>query len=185
ADSAALSAALQLDGTNEGITRARAAVTSASTGSNKWDMATKTISNATVSFAKGSDKERNKPDDATWSANPADPASYRFARVVASVDVPMIFMRHGTSAVVAAGTAGQILEEPLPVTAIAPEETASGPAFYTLQYPPGDEGKSAGDLLNGRVREDSDPLSTNYAAYTATARGNGRRVVLLSIGDAA
>ena len=183
ADSAALSAALQLDGTSEGIARARAAVASASAGANKWDMATKTISNTTVSFAKAADKASNRPDDATWSTSPADPAPYRFARVVASVDVPMIFMRRGTSAVVVSGTAGQMLEEPLPVTATAPEMTGSGPVFYTLQYPTGSDRKAAGDQLNARVREDSDPISPDYAAYKANAKGNGSRVVELSIGD--
>lgn len=185
ADSAALSAAMQLDGTNDGIARARAAVASASTGSNKWDMATKTISNATVRFAKATDKASNKPDEATWSTAPADPASYRFARVVASVDVPMIFMRQGASAVVVSSTAGQMLDEALPVTAIAPEPAGSQPVFYTLRYPPGVDGKAAGDILSARVREDSDPISPNYARYVKNAKGNGRRVVGLSIGDGA
>jgi Flp pilus assembly protein TadG len=180
AESAALSAALQLDGTSEGIARARSAATSAA--GNKWDMATKTISNVIVSFAKGADKTSNKPDVATWSANPADPASCRFARVVASVDVPMIFMRRGTAAVVVSGTAGQILDEPLPVTAIAPETVGAKPVFYTLRYSDVDR-KAAGDLLNARVREDSDPISRDYTAYTKNAKGNGRRVAGLSIDD--
>jgi Flp pilus assembly protein TadG len=183
AESAALSAAMQLDGTSEGIVRARAAVTSASTGSNKWDMATKTISNATVRFAKSVDNASNKPDDATWSTSPANPASYRFARVTASVDVPMIFMRRGTSAVVVSGTAGQMLDEPLPVTAIPPETAGSRPVFYTLQYPTGEDRKAAGEILNARVREDSDPISRDYAAYTKNARGNGSRVAGLSLSD--
>jgi Flp pilus assembly protein TadG len=183
ADSAALSAALQLDGTSEGIAKARAAAASASAGANKWDMATKAISNVTIKFAKGADKTSNRPDDATWSTSPADPASYRFARVVASVDVPMILMRRGTSAVVVSGTAGQMLEEPLPVTAIAPEASESRPVLYTLQYPSGGDKKTSGDLLNARLREDSDPFSRDYAAYTTNAKGNGRRVVGLSIND--
>jgi Flp pilus assembly protein TadG len=185
ADSAALSAAQELDGTSGGIVRARKAVESASTGSNKWDMATKTISNATVSFAKGTDEMSNKPDDATWSTSPADPASYRFARVVASVDVPMIFMRRGTSAVVVSGSAGQMPDEPLPVTAIAPETAGNQPLFYTLRYSGDLDKKAAGDQLNERVREDSDPISPDYAAYTRNAKGNGSRVVGLSIGDGA
>jgi Flp pilus assembly protein TadG len=185
ADAAALSAALQLDGSSEGIAHAQATVVSASAGANKWDMATKTISNTKVTFAMGTDKTPTKPDEATWSTSPSDPASYRFARVVASVDVPMIFMRRGTSAVVVSGTAGQMIDEPLPVTAVAPEATGSRPVFYTLQYPQGDDRKSTIDALQARVREDSDPISPVYAAYKGSAKGNGRRVVGLSIGDGA
>jgi hypothetical protein len=95
ADSAAISATLQLDDTSAGITRAQAAVTNAATGTNalKWDMATKTITNITVTFAKGYDNTPNTADSSTWSSNPADPTNYRFTRVVAAVDVPLTFMQ--------------------------------------------------------------------------------------------
>ena len=109
ADSASLSAALQLDGTAEGIGRAKAAIVESETGPHalKWDMGTKPVSNAKVTFAKASEKSADKPDDATWSESPSDPAAYRFARVVAKVDVPMIFMGGGSSAVAITGTAAQ------------------------------------------------------------------------------
>ena len=210
ADSAALSAALQLDGTSEGIARAQAAVTNAVAGPNafKWDMATKAISNTTVQFAKGAGRAPNTPDAATWSANPPDPASYRFARVMASVDVPLTLMRAflsnsnrnapGSATVAVSGTAGllpltNVSTEPLPFSAIAPEPgsrpdfgfststTRGKPILYTLRSPPGGDRKTEGDALHARVLEDSDPISPDYATYMANSKGNGRRIVGLPI----
>jgi Flp pilus assembly protein TadG len=211
ADSAALSAALQLDGTSEGIARAQAAVTNAAAGPNafKWDMATKAISNTTVQFAKGAGNAPNTPDAATWSASPPNPASYRFARVVARVDVPLTLTRAflsnsnrnapDSSTVAVSGTAGQLPianlpTEPLPLfSAVAPEPgsrpefgfststTRGKPILYTLRSPPGGDRKTEGDALHARVLEDSDPISPDYATYIANGKGNGRRIVGLPL----
>jgi Flp pilus assembly protein TadG len=210
ADSAALSAALQLDGTSEGIARAQAAVTNAAAGPNafKWDMATKAISNTTVQFAKGAGRAPNTPDAATWSANPPDPASYRFARVVASVDVPLTLMRAflsnsngnapDSSTVAVSGTAGQLpianlptellplfsaiaLEPGSPEFGFSTSSTPGKPILYTLRSPPGGDRKTEGDALHARVLEDSDPISPDYATYMANSKGNGRRIVGLPI----
>src|ERR1039457_7212781 len=88
ADSAALSAALQLDGTSDGIARAQAAVTNAAAGPNafEWDMATKATPNTAAGLGRGAGGAPNPPAPPTGPANPPDPASCRFARVVASVD---------------------------------------------------------------------------------------------------
>ena len=109
ADSASLSAALQLDGTAEGIRRAKAAITNSTSGPHalKWDMGTRPVSKAVLSFAKASEKSPDKPDEKTWSEIPTDPGAYRFARVEAHVDVSMIFMGRGSSGVAVTVVAGQ------------------------------------------------------------------------------
>jgi len=86
ADAAALSAALELNGGESGISQARAAVRQLATGPNamRWDMGTATITNVTASFS---------PDDKTWDTHPKRPGDLHFARVVASEPAPVIFLR--------------------------------------------------------------------------------------------
>ena len=156
AESAALSAVVRLDGTAEGVARARAAVTGPASSTNKWDMATKPVSNVTVTFARESGKQSGRPDDASWSAEPGDPKLYRFARVVATADLPLLLMGRGSSTVRASATAGQLLDELLPEYA---------------------DQRSRNDALRLRAREDSDPVSADYAAYIQNGKGNGRRFV--------
>lgn len=160
ADSAAVAAALQLDGTSAGIVRAEAAITNTASGTNamKWDMATKTVSSYSVTFAQGLPSSPNTIDSTTWSADPADPANYRFAKVTAGVSVPLTFIRvfrgltRGASAssqdVNVTGTAGQelLLTVPhglLPFSPIAPDATNANGHYgfnagtqYTMRYPP-------------------------------------------------
>lgn len=157
ADSAALSAALQLDGSSAGIVRAGYAAHSAALGPNalRWDMGTKTISEISISFAQGLAKEPNTPDDASWIEAPADPLPVRFVRVTAKVDAPVTFMsaflvfRGGgeqrSMRVAATGTAGQMLTAnlsgllPLSVIAPAPDSAPDfgfkTAALYTIRYP--------------------------------------------------
>jgi len=89
-DGASIAAALQLDGTSQGIARAVSAVNTAQTGSSamKWDMGTKLVSSVTTEFAKGLAAYPNSPDGSSWDTNPANPVDYRFVRVTGSVDVP-------------------------------------------------------------------------------------------------
>src|SRR6185437_2545121 len=63
-DSAALAAALALDGTSNGITNATAAVSSST---NKWNFGTTSISDYTVQFSTTS----NGP----WESNPSTPST--------------------------------------------------------------------------------------------------------------
>lgn len=172
ADAAAVSAALQLDGTSAGITRAQGAVTNAATGTNamKWDMSTKTISTYSATFAQGLSNSPNTIDNSSWSANPASPANYRFVKVSAGVAVPLTFMQvfyavtGGSAAssqnVNVVGTAGQELlttvpQGLLPFSPIAPD-TGNGNGHYgfstgtqyTMRYPPPGK-QNAGNVCPG------------------------------------
>ena len=80
-DSAALAATMELDGTNDGLDRARARVAS---NPNKWNFNTGSFSGVTTTFAKS----RSGP----WEATPTDPSGYRYANALVSVDVPVLFM---------------------------------------------------------------------------------------------
>jgi tight adherence protein G len=90
-DAAALSAAMELDGTESGVARARAAASGLASGPHamKWDLGTKAITDITSNFAQG----ESAPDSATWSAKPDDASAVHFARVTASASAPLIFMR--------------------------------------------------------------------------------------------
>jgi Flp pilus assembly protein TadG len=91
ADAAALSAALELDGSDAGLARARAAANRVATGPNamRWDMGTRPVTEISLSFAKGD----GSPDPKTWQAEPKASSDYRFVRVVASAEAPLIFLR--------------------------------------------------------------------------------------------
>lgn len=80
-DSAALAATLELDGTNDGLDRARARVAS---NPNKWNFNTGTFSGVTTTFAKS----RTGP----WEENPSDPSGYLYANALVTVDVPVLFL---------------------------------------------------------------------------------------------
>ncbi len=90
-DAAALNAALQLDGSESGLARARAAAAQLASGPHamKWDMGTQPISKIAASFAKGD----RPPSPGVWTANPDDAAGYRFVRIQASAPAPIIFFR--------------------------------------------------------------------------------------------
>ena len=91
-DAAALNAALQLDGRDPGLARARAAAVELASGPNamKWDMGTQAINAIQAGFAKGD----LSPDPKTWQPKPEGaPANYHFVRVQASAPAPIIFFR--------------------------------------------------------------------------------------------
>jgi Flp pilus assembly protein TadG len=96
-DSASLSAALELDGTAEGIVRAKQAVFQTSR-TTQWDMQTKTVTGFTSVFARPTADIPNQPDPASWNTDPPNPMGYRFVQVVASAPVPLVFMRAFLSA---------------------------------------------------------------------------------------
>ena len=75
ADSAALAAATQLNGTSVGITAANAAVQNTP---NRWNIGTQSFSGTTVEFALASLADPNQADATTFTANPASAANYRF-----------------------------------------------------------------------------------------------------------
>lgn len=138
-DSAAIAAALELDGTAAGITRAKAVVTSSS---NKWNMATSSVPAPTVEFAT--------TKTGTYSATPVNPAGYIFARVTVTLPAKLYFLplvngkqysQDVKSRAVAAQTQITKFGKGLgPYTAIA--QTNTGPKFgltvgseYTIQWP--------------------------------------------------
>jgi uncharacterized membrane protein len=108
-DAAALSAAIQLDGTDSGFANARAGAARVATGPHAmhWDLGTRTITNITTSFAQGT----AGPDNQTWQEQPKQGGNYRFVRVVAAEQAPVIFLRVfqplglGSSTVAAASVA--------------------------------------------------------------------------------
>jgi len=100
-DAAAVLAALELDGTQYGFEDARDAV---ATSTNRWNFDHDAFTDPIVEFAQ----DQTGP----WDPAPANAAGYRFARVVAEVDVPMSFMRVAgsgpTRPVSAVSIAGQV-----------------------------------------------------------------------------
>ena len=88
ADSAALSAALQLDGTSHSIAQARAAAEKLATGPHamKWDMGTQPIAAVELRFAKNAAEK-------AWETEPRDVSEVRYVRVAASAPAPLIFLR--------------------------------------------------------------------------------------------
>ena len=91
ADSAALTAAIRMDGTDQGIENARKAPAELAAGPNAmmWDMGTKPITEITTSFATG----ETGPDATAWQADPKGSGDLRFVRVVVTAQAPVIFLR--------------------------------------------------------------------------------------------
>ena len=86
-DSASLRATKELDGTVEGLARARI---SPASNRNRWYFGTLPFTSYSVSFAK----EKEGP----WEANPPDAKDYTFANVDANVSMPLFFMPVVTTA---------------------------------------------------------------------------------------
>lgn len=91
ADAASLTAAPRLNGSEAGLTLARQAPLELTTGPNamKWDMGTRPVTEFTSDFAQGD----AAPDPKTWQAQPKEAANFRFVRVVATAQAPLIFLR--------------------------------------------------------------------------------------------
>jgi Flp pilus assembly protein TadG len=158
-DTAAIAAALQLDATAAGITRAQDAAAGMGSGPNAmgWDFAGKTITGATLQFAKGLAASPNVPDPATWDADPANPVDYRFVKVAATENVPVIFIRAfrvlqgGSIASTVTTNASSIAAQAqvtdfpaglLPFSPIGPSSLPDNFGFsqgvqYTIRYPSG------------------------------------------------
>ena len=137
-DSAALSAALFLDGTNTGITNAQNSVANSI---NRWNFGTTTVTSPTVTFATSS--------AGPWSSAPFSAVGYGFARVTASAPVPLYFISivvpQTSQSITASATAAQVALTSLPrglspYTAVSTNTT--GPIFgftvgdsYDIQWP--------------------------------------------------
>ena len=80
-DAAAISAALKLDGTTAGVTRA---TTSATNDVNQWSFGSESVGSVTVTYAQAL--------TSAYVANPAPALDYRFVQVQTQQDVPLFFM---------------------------------------------------------------------------------------------
>jgi Flp pilus assembly protein TadG len=144
-DAAALSAAIRLDGTSTGITRARDEVTRMAS-LDKWNMSTQQAAAGEITLEFGLSPAGTMPT--SWSTNPGSPANYSYARVRVSVGMPVYMIAVVTArtsqTVAARAVAGQlpISGSPIgmfPFTPIAHNST--GPNFgltegaqYTLKW---------------------------------------------------
>ncbi|MDQ6760809.1 MAG: pilus assembly protein TadG-related protein [Acidobacteriota bacterium] len=203
ADSAALAAALQLNGTSAGITAANLAVQSTP---NKWNLGTQSVSNATVQFAVGSAANGNQPDAASWTATPASGSNYRFVRVIAGADVPVMLAQaigaQSTMHVAAVATGGQLMvttyaDGLLPFSPIAPNAADTVDygfqtgQLFTLRYPSGG-GQNKGNVCAGDVNgsywanlpaQDRGYWGSNSAAAIRGEIVDDTQVQPLTIGD--
>ena len=108
-DAAALSAAIELDGTDSAFTNARIGAGKFATGPHamRWNLGTQPITNIVTSFSA---------DNKTWQDHPKPGADYRFVRVVATEPAPVIFLKVfqplglGSSTVAAASVAAKTAE---------------------------------------------------------------------------
>jgi len=100
-DSAALAAALALDGTTGGIANAKTAVANST---NTWNLDTTKVTNPTVTFATAL--------AGPWLASPNPATGYIYARVSATVPLSMYFLpvivNQNSQNVTSSATAGQI-----------------------------------------------------------------------------
>ena len=90
-DAAALNAALCLNGSEQGIARARKAAVALATGPRamKWDMGTQPITEIAASFAS----VRDVADPKAWQAEPRMAIQARFVQITVSAPAPLIFLR--------------------------------------------------------------------------------------------
>lgn len=100
-DAAALGAALELDGTADGLSKARARALATP---NRWGFSNTAFSGVSVEFAS----DQGGP----WSGAPGSPVGVRFARAVAGANAPMVFLPLVTNerimAIQARAVAGQV-----------------------------------------------------------------------------
>lgn len=85
-DAAALTAAMELDGTDAGIVNARSGAARLASGPHamRWDLATQPITNIGTSFSA---------DNKNWQERPKQAPDARYVRVVAAESAPLIFLR--------------------------------------------------------------------------------------------
>ncbi|MBI5086192.1 MAG: Tad domain-containing protein [Acidobacteria bacterium] len=95
ADSAALAATMELDGTMAGLDRARA---QAQANVNRWMLETQTFSSIGVSFGTSP----NGP----WETNPLTGLGYAYSRVSVSAPLPLLFMPY------VMGSSGGVVQGP-------------------------------------------------------------------------
>src|ERR1035437_3297098 len=208
-DAAAVGAAMVLDGTSAGISRAASTVTAST---NKWNFGTASISSPLVTFATAA--------AGPWVTNPNPASGYKYVQVTATVSVPLYFLPlvtgQGTSIVRSAAAAGQVPISSLslglsPYTAISTNTT--GPNFgfvsgdsYTIHWPTFNGNRSGCGVGHPDKCFNSPPCSgdsnaslpavvvnwgsqyhgywgSNSASDIAAAVMNGAQIAPLALGD--
>jgi uncharacterized membrane protein len=106
-DAAALSAAMELNGTDSGLALARTGAGRLASGPHamRFDMGTQPITNITTSFSL---------DNKTWQEQTKPSADCRFVRVVATEPAPVIFLRlfqPSTSTTIAAASVASKMDQ--------------------------------------------------------------------------
>jgi len=137
-DAAAFAAALSLDGTNTGMTRA---ISTATSYPDYWDFGTMAVTGPAVTFAKTT--------AGPWVSSSSPASGYIYVRVTATAVVPLYFLplvvSQNTYTVVSTAVAGQVPVSTIsrglaPYTAVSTDPT--GPTFgftpgnsYDIQWP--------------------------------------------------
>lgn len=138
ADSAALAAVLELDGTSQGIDRAKAAVAA---NANRYGFGLTSFTNSVVEFATSS--------SGPWSATSGGGGGTGFVRVTATAPVPVYFLAlssgNATASVSAVAAAGQVPKtgfgqglfpfSPYAHTTTPPDFGLQKGTLYTLRWP--------------------------------------------------
>ncbi len=182
ADTAALSAAFELDGTLTGLAEAATAATNGpgtSSTRNRWIFHSASVPAPEVTFATA--------PNGTFSANPATAAGHRFVRVSVSGPVPIYFLRvvygvPSSHTVMAVAVAGQGLDNNLGPGAapFSPDaQVPTDPHFgftigqrYTLKWaPPGQRNKTGGRCPGDQTFNPGGGSSDR--GYIDVGQGNG------------
>jgi len=181
ADEAALAAGFELDGTLNGIQRARdvgKAGPGSGTAVNHWNFGTQTVSNVTTQFATD--------PHGIFIDTPASGTGYRFIKVQATASVKLYFLPvvpgiSRTQLVTASSIAGQCQQEALgdglaPFSPDAHDPLSPSFGFtsgqlYTLRWaPPGQRNKESGNCP-GDIGYD--PNGTGDRGYIDVGQGSG------------
>jgi hypothetical protein len=204
-DTAAFQAAFELDGTTEGINRARTAGEAGpqfDSRPNRWNFGTETLTGVRVSFSDIA--------NSGYTATPASATGVRFLRVDASGNLAMLLLPviPGISlnqTVRATAFAGQAQltglgdsGDPFSPDAINIADTNFGftPGLeYTLKWAPPGQRKKPGGMCAGDAAAEYDPGNGSDRGYIDLGQGNGNAALhdailnrdfdpnLLDIGD--
>lgn len=180
-DEAAVAAAFELDGTNAGIMRARAAAVSGPGGGvspNRWNFGTQGVTSAVAQFAALA--------GGPFESNPTIPEGLRFIRVQAAGDVRLYFLPlipgiGADRSVTVSSVAGQVRQTglgeglaPFSPSAHDPSSPDFGFALgqlYTLRWAPGGQRSQPGNTCPGD--EGFEPGSSDERGYVDVGQGSG------------
>ncbi len=185
-DAAALGAALELDGTADGLSKARARALATPS---KWGFSNTTFTGVVIDFAASS----NGP----WFSAPMVPLGIRYARVVAGANAPMIFLPLVTNenimGIQARAVAGQVEKTTFkngvfPFSPFAPDDDDANFGFhpgtsYTLLWPNNMNKHAnvcAGDKNNEKVLKMKDDAGPNVQGYIDSNSASDIREAILT-----